>query len=319
MTTGDDSQAASVIASATIAVGLATFVVILRFITRTKILHFVGKDDWCIGIALVFSFGNSVAMIIQAKYALGQHFRTLNRPQITGFLQSFYFSILFYALSFNFTKISILMLYIRMFNASRTRYSCYVLLGVVIAFGTLAFFSSVLPCLPVARFWDEEITGHCLPTLPIWFTNSSLNIVTDLTIFILPLHPISQLNLPKTQKIFLLFVFALGFLVCLISILRLHSLKVASTSTDPTWDNVGIANWSNIELNTAIICPCLTTLRPLISRLLPRLRASRSTTVHDQFNVGRDVASNGSTGMTGMETFGEHGTGIDSQSDRILV
>jgi hypothetical protein len=41
--------------------------------------------------------------------------------------------------------------------------------------------------------------------------------------------------------------------------------------TDPTWDNVGVAILSCIELNTAIICPCLPTLKPLISRHFPRL------------------------------------------------
>lgn len=53
MSPGLNPQAAGVVACATITVGLAAVVILLRFITRTRILHFVGKDDWCIAIALV--------------------------------------------------------------------------------------------------------------------------------------------------------------------------------------------------------------------------------------------------------------------------
>lgn len=36
-------------------------------------------------------------------------------------------------------------------------------------------------------------------------------------------------------------------------------------------DNVGAATWSAVECNVAIICASLPSLRPLLSRLLPRL------------------------------------------------
>ncbi|KKA20690.1 hypothetical protein T310_5272 [Rasamsonia emersonii CBS 393.64] len=64
--------------------------------------------------------------------------------------------------------------------------------------------------------------------------------------------------------------------VCITSIIRLVSLKVIADSSDPTYDNVGAATWSSIECNTGIICACLPTLRPLISRILPRFLSSLS-------------------------------------------
>lgn len=57
---------------------------------------------------------------------------------------------------------------------------------------------------------------------------------------------------------------------CLISILRLYSLYVIADSPDVTWDNVEAATWSSGELNAAIICACLPTLKPIIGRLYPR-------------------------------------------------
>ena len=56
--------------------------------------------------------------------------------------------------------------------------------------------------------------------------------------------------------------------------MRLHSLYFATITIDPTYENVGVANWSSIELNTAIFCACLPTLRPLIARIFPSLISS---------------------------------------------
>ncbi|KAH8679713.1 hypothetical protein BGZ60DRAFT_235794 [Tricladium varicosporioides] len=270
-------RGAHVITCALVTVILATFVVILRFITRSKILHFLGYEDWCIGIALLFSFGNSIGMILQAEFALGHHIKDISSIQITEFLKSVYFTIISYNISLTFAKISILLLYIRSFNTRKIRIACLVQLAIVATYGLWLLLSSVLSCVPVAAFWDQSVPGHCLPRSPIWFANAGLNIATDILILVLPVPVIHTLFLPKRQKIGLYLIFTLGFFVCIISVLRLHSLQIASISIDPTWDNIGVANWSCIELNTAIICPCLTTLKPLISRLFPRLLSTDSS------------------------------------------
>ena len=44
-----------------------------------------------------------------------------------------------------------------------------------------------------------------------------------------------------------------------------------SRSTDITWDNVGAATWSSIELNVGITCACLVTLKPVLGAVFPRL------------------------------------------------
>lgn len=54
---------------------------------------------------------------------------------------------------------------------------------------------------------------------------------------------------------------------------------------DPLDDNVGAAAWSAIECNTGIICACLPTLRPLISRFVPHLLSSFSTSTEPYSNT----------------------------------
>lgn len=55
--------------------------------------------------------------------------------------------------------------------------------------------------------------------------------------------------------------------VCLISVLRAVLLNTSLYAPDPTWELVAIAKWSVAETNTAVVCGCLPTLRPLLTKV----------------------------------------------------
>jgi hypothetical protein len=61
------------------------------------------------------------------------------------------------------------------------------------------------------------------------------------------------------------------------TVLRFHALYIASVSTDITYDNVGAATWSAVELNVGIICACIPAMRPLINLVFPRLLSTTRT------------------------------------------
>jgi hypothetical protein len=52
---------------------------------------------------------------------------------------------------------------------------------------------------------------------------------------------------------------------------RLFQLTAESKHVDFTFDNVGISYWTCIEVNAAIACACMVTLKPLAMRMFPRL------------------------------------------------
>lgn len=208
-----------------------------------------------------------------------------------------------YYLSLTFTKVSILLQYLRIFppgsQSNRFRMMCFAVLGLVSVYGAWTFFGSIFECWPIPYFWDKSIDGHCMNQYIVWFFNAGVNIATDFIIVILPIAQIRQLNLPKRQKRLLIIVFGLAGLyvpsrdlvliflrngctrsdqdvltsyacsVCIVSILRLQSLVTISNSEDPTYDNGPAATWSSIEANVGITCACLPPLRPLISRFAP--------------------------------------------------
>lgn len=56
------------------------------------------------------------------------------------------------------------------------------------------------------------------------------------------------------------------------SALRLHTLHEASDIQDVSWNNSDAAAWSSVEVNVAIGCACVATLRPLVILVPQRLR-----------------------------------------------
>jgi len=51
-------------------------------------------------------------------------------------------------------------------------------------------------------------------------------------------------------------------------------LSTKDVAKDPTYELATLAYWGAVEVNLAIICACLTTLKPLLQKLLPNLLGS---------------------------------------------
>jgi hypothetical protein len=117
---------------------------------------------------------------------------------------------LIYNIALSFTKIAILIQYLRVFPTRKFRIACFTVLAFVIIYALWTFFSTIFMCRPIAAFWDRTLPdGHCL-TQSIWFFNAGFNIAIDLAIIALPMPVVRQLRLPKRQKRLLIGVFGLG-------------------------------------------------------------------------------------------------------------
>jgi putative effector of murein hydrolase len=57
-----------------------------------------------------------------------------------------------------------------------------------------------------------------------WLSAAGINIGIDFAVLILPLPVITQLRLPRKQKICMVLMFLLGFFVCVVSIVRLATV-----------------------------------------------------------------------------------------------
>ncbi|RDW93166.1 uncharacterized protein DSM5745_00488 [Aspergillus mulundensis] len=253
---------------------LGAFLVLARVYTRTKLIKRMEANDWMIVIAMILSFVFMSFFIVESLNGMGMHLVDIPKPILLEQMKAFWISIPFYNAALLCAKASILMQYFRVFPSKRMRHICWFMIGILATYGTWAVFSGFLNCIPVARFWDPTVPGSCISSKGLWFSNASMHIATDLAILVIPIPALAKLELPRKQKVALISIFAVGGFVCITSICRLISLKKISDSSDPTYDNVGAATWSAVECNVGIICACLPTLRPLISRMIPRLLSS---------------------------------------------
>ncbi|KAM7216432.1 hypothetical protein V8F06_008145 [Rhypophila decipiens] len=278
----DQSRQIDIIVCAAITWAIGASFVALRFYTRGYLLHNVlGMEDWFILVALVFSGATSAGMIEQAMDGLGKHTLDVDLSLMIPMARAGWYTILWYMLALLFTKISILLLYIRILSYQHARYAVYAIMGIVIfANGIWTLATVVTACVPLRAFWDRSAlqgqgTVYC-HSLQIWFANTGLHIGTDVLLYVLPLPVIVNLRIRARQKIFLYSIFGLGFLVCTISVVRLWDLVEEDKRPDFTYDNVSIAYLTCVEVNAAIACACCMTLKPLMVRVFPRLWGSRS-------------------------------------------
>lgn len=121
-------------------------------------------------------------------------------------------AIVVYYASLGFVKSSIIVQYLRIFVDKRMRIICWSLLVGVSLYSLATVFCAAFTCYPVHFFWDKNAIGphKCLDQKSLWFANASLNIVSDILVLICPMPALSQLQLPKRQKIGVMLVFALG-------------------------------------------------------------------------------------------------------------
>ncbi|KAH7333395.1 hypothetical protein BKA65DRAFT_403405 [Rhexocercosporidium sp. MPI-PUGE-AT-0058] len=289
---GIDSQsrAHEIIAIVSFMAILSSSIVALRLFTRLKILKACGLDDWVMVAAQVFTLGTAVAIGMESRYGLGRHVWTISKEETIPYLKTFYASILLYNFALAVVKVSILLQYRRIFTAPAMQKACVVGLVVIICWAITQIFLNAMICMPAASFWDPTVPGKCIPFLPLWYTYAVVNIITDFSIFILPLPALKSLQLPKRQKIILFVIFGLGLFTCAISLVRIRFLKVAAKSTDPTWDNVDAATWSLLELSLAIISASLPTLRTLLVKIVPQLSSLSSRKLYTNTYVRQGIS-----------------------------
>ncbi|KAG4263644.1 hypothetical protein FPRO06_06168 [Fusarium proliferatum] len=253
---------------------LSTITVALRLYVRYKVLHSLGWDDRVMAAAQVLTIAAAVAIGLENNYGLGHHTWEQSKENYVAYMKAFYASVIVYNVAMCLVKIGILLQYRRVFAIPILQALTFYGLVIMVAWTITIAFLNTLICVPVAKFWNSALDGHCTDPLTVWYVMAGFNLVTDITVFCMPLPVIGSLNLPKKQKIMLLAIFSIGFLTCIISIIRIRTLKTAASTKDPNWDNVDAAIWSFLEVTLAIISSCLPTLRPLFSKLMPKLFAS---------------------------------------------
>jgi hypothetical protein len=147
-----------------------------------------------------------------------------------------------FAPGMTFAKCAILVLYLRLFQVSRT-------LRVLIWVGIFVVCSAYLVAIPLFTYyctpranenWDLMLLEKCKKNGVLALIQGVIGVVTDIYIFVLPLPTISRLRLPRRKKIGVFLVFIAGLLGIAAATLSLVYRVKNWQRTDITWNSARV-------------------------------------------------------------------------------
>ncbi|QKX54326.1 uncharacterized protein TRUGW13939_01412 [Talaromyces rugulosus] len=270
---------------APVVIGVCVLLIIVSLVTtglRLYARHLVRLklwwDDWFCLIGLPFALLSMIFDFVQVKYGFGKHADTLSPEALVNYGRNFYILLLFYNLGLAFFKLSLLAFYIRVFSVVRIiRTGSYIISVAVVAWMIATEFLLIFRCHPVDIAWTgtpQQQSMQCVAMDTVFVAQAAPTIFFDIIILVLPLKDLWALKLNRGQKVGVTIVFLLGFLVTIISIVRLK--KIYSTGSDLTYDFVDLGLWSAAEPVTGLLCCSLVTYGPFVKRI-PRFFGGSST------------------------------------------
>ncbi|KZN93790.1 hypothetical protein EN45_039760 [Penicillium chrysogenum] len=185
---GANARGHTYIAVSTALVVLSTVIVGIRVAARV-IKSNLGWDDYAICLSIVLAYS-----------MLGQAI----------FCRCFFANEISYTLLVPTIKVSILLLYRRIFSVPKFQLASLLAGGLVLAWCLAVFITVLVQCRPISFNWNKNQSGTCISAKSFFFGNAISNLLIDVIILALPIPMVLQLQLRLSQKLTILGIFLLG-------------------------------------------------------------------------------------------------------------
>lgn len=130
-------------------------------------------------------------------------------------------------------KTSILIFYLFLTKTNKIfRWAIFATIAVVNAAGIALTLVNIFQCDPVSAAIRFPTNGNasCFSIVTIYLSSAPVNLITDIAIFFLPLPILTQLRLPRKQKLIVIVTFSFGFFTAVVDVIRVAYLQSAATS-----------------------------------------------------------------------------------------
>lgn len=197
---------------------LPTLATALRILSHRIAHRSLNASDYCAIAATVSAIGLNAANIAGVYLAgLGyDHQGAIVSDFGWAPLQTLHklfvpFEIL-WALSLSFSKVSILLLYCKLFPDLYIVLVARLTMVVIVMWAIATVLSGLFICWPISASWTSDRRAHCGNQVMYFFVTGAINLATDVMVLILPLSHLFRLRLPKATKFGLIVVMSLGVL-----------------------------------------------------------------------------------------------------------
>ncbi|KAJ3571956.1 hypothetical protein NPX13_g5206 [Xylaria arbuscula] len=293
---------------------LAIFLYLLRIFDRVYLMKLaLGWDDYLLTAGVMLGAVLNFVCYPMVQHGMGRDFWSIPFPDISVTLELLYVAEIFYFPAEMFTQLSILAFYRRVFANTSTilQRGSIVLMVFVVLFGVANTLVIIFQCTPIDFFWTGwtgETTGKCIDINLFSWARAAIEIAVDIAIISLPLHDIIKTQLSWKMKVQVFIMFALGFVVTIVSILRLQSLIQFAQTMNPTYDNTPGVYWSVLECDIFIISACLPSIRSISLKMFPRFFGTkRGTNVSGKYYRHNDRDSHNTSASHHMKSLSKQG------------
>lgn len=237
-------------------------------------------------------------------------------------MQYFFIEEFLYLACVTLTKVSIILLYLRIIPSSispRFRIICLILIGLLLANMVSFIVALGFQCRPVSYSWTQwtgETQGSCMNLQAQVYSSSATNITFDLIVFALPIPKLLGLQVRDTRKkIMVVLTFLVGLLGTICSVVRLAYLTQWGNTTNATMHYNNIAIWSAVEGGVGVICACMPAIAgPILHFMRQFIGSEIFTRSRSKFASAMD--SKGSKGVHRVPSSAGPSSLADSYVDR---
>ncbi|EPS42923.1 hypothetical protein H072_3091 [Dactylellina haptotyla CBS 200.50] len=245
----------------------------LRFYSRYKYGARGGPllDDWLVLVAAIFCMIYAIVNMYAFVYAgFGRFTYDLTIKQFDHCLTLFIVNFTTFAIANTAVKVSVLVLYRRIFDAMQTnmRRVIYGLIFFLIIFCPVSLLAQMATCKPFKAFWSLELrvdpNTKCYNGAVGSYVVGAIRTILDVVIFALPLKHIWEIrNFSRRKKFAITGIFTLGLIACVASVLKLalYGEFLHGDLTRGIWKAV-VAE--ALEYTSAIVAACVPALLPMV-------------------------------------------------------
>ncbi|PGG99924.1 hypothetical protein AJ79_08361 [Helicocarpus griseus UAMH5409] len=310
---------------------IPTLAVVLRLIARRISRRALDASDYCIIAACIFTVALesvSITGVIQCGIGYGHTTDVAMQyglEPITKLLKLLIPLQFLWALSLSFCKVSILLVYIKVFPVPMVIWVGRGTMAFIAAWALATIIAGCVICRPFAFNWDQTIPGGKCGNQVLSFTVTGvLNLITDVMVLVLPLPHLYKLQMRLYKKLVLIAVFSIGILTCVVSGIRINTLS-SMDFLDITFSIPPANIFSGLEPSVAVTLACIPLLRPLLRRgkysdngtpVYPPTNVSKSTGPGRGFEQLNDNSSQYQLRPVGGKHFAEISTLKNPESSR---
>ncbi|KAI9815931.1 MAG: hypothetical protein M1827_001923 [Pycnora praestabilis] len=251
-----------------------------------------GWDDWVIipsAMGVIAYMAIQIAMVMYG--GAGKHMYDCTYHDVYVFYRLGFIEQLIFYVTVGLIKISINLFNRRLTGLTSKNWMILhnIFFGVVTAYIILALFWNLFECTPYASTYSLIYSGKlteppkCTNVNTIGITLSTLHIALDFCLLTVPLIVLYRVKMSFWKKARLMFVFCIGTVSCVASVLR--GVAQEHLSIDGTYEYTTLLAWIAVDMFTGVAVASLPVLNaalprswnasPLSSRIMSKLSTSK--------------------------------------------